>query len=180
MSHTNKKSRHWLKKTAWLFTELVIFIGIFMLIIWWQQKDMLSEGSTLSQTELTLIEINGKVKHHIFNNGERDTLVYFFAPWCKICDLSIDNLELLYQANYKNLDVIAIALDWKSINEVDLFLEKHELTIPVLLGNKQTQELFNISAFPSYYLISKNAEVRAKSRGYSTELGMNLSVLLKR
>ena len=65
-----------------------------------------------------------------------------------------------------------VALDWRSIEEVDQFLSQHKLTMPVLLGTNEVRDNFQISAFPSYYLISRLGEVQSKNIGYSTELGM--------
>ena len=153
--------------------QLTIYLAIFFGISWYQQKDMLTVGNSIKHTQLNLISVNGQVHSSQLDNGNRDTFIYFFAPWCSVCHASIDNLEDIYQSKPSELDIIVVALDWRSIEEVDEFLSQHKLTMPVLLGTNKVREDFQISAFPSYYLISRLGKVESKNMGYSTELGMN-------
>ena len=67
-------------------------------------------------------------------NGKK-TIVYFFAPWCQVCNLSINNLQSIYQSN-PELNVIAVALDFVDIDEVKEFTNRHQLTFPIALGNE--------------------------------------------
>jgi len=164
---------------SWVM-QLIIFISIFYTISWWQQKDMLSIGNPLTNKSFSLLSSKGQVIHYRFDNGEKDTLLYFFAPWCGVCHASIDNLEEIYQSRPDDLNIFIIALDWGSIEEIDAFLAQHQLTMPVLLGTREVQQNFKISAFPSYYLISRKAEIQSKNRGYSTELGMALRLKFNR
>ena len=167
-------------KIASSLLSLTIYGVILSSVFWWQHKDMLSISDSVSIDELALIDINGEVYRHKFDNGTDDTLIYFFAPWCSICHASIDNIEDIKNSEYKGLKILIVALDWHAIEEVDDFLQKHELTVPVLLGTKDTQRSFQISAFPSYYLISKNGTIKARNKGYTTELGMKISLNLNR
>jgi thiol-disulfide isomerase/thioredoxin len=159
------------KLTSW-GVQLFIYLGIFFAISWYQQKDMLAVGNLVAQAKLNLIAVNGQIHRSQLDNGKNDTFIYFFAPWCSICHASIDNLEAIYQSKPDELDIIVVALDWRSIEEVDQFLSQHKLTMPVLLGTNEVRDNFQISAFPSYYLISRLGEVQSKNIGYSTELGM--------
>lgn len=160
------------KFLSWGF-QLIIFLGIFLGVSWYQQKNMLTVGNQIKNAQLNLIGVNGQVHRSQLDNGKRDTFIYFFAPWCVICHASIDNLEKIYQSKPNELDIIVVALDWRSIEEVDEFLSQHKLTMPVLLGTNEVSERFQISAFPSYYLISRLGEVESKNMGYTTELGMS-------
>ena len=69
---------------------------------------------------------------------------------------------------------------WNTIIGIDQFLTQHSLTMPILLGTKALQHEFQISAYPSYYLIDKNGQVKARNKGYTTELGMKLNVSINR
>ncbi len=108
-------------------------------------------------------------------NG-KTTILYFFAPWCQVCHASIDNLQALYQKN-EQLDVIAIALDFTSNKEVMNFTSKHKLTFPIALGNEAIKQAFEISGYPSYYVLSDENVIISKSMGYSSELGLLLRSL---
>lgn len=110
------------------------------------------------------------------NAQDKTTVLYFFAPWCQVCHVSIGNLQALYQKN-EQLDVIAIAMDHTSTNEVKIFTNKHKLTFPIALGNEAIKQVFEISGYPSYYVLSEENVIIAKSMGYSSELGLYLRSL---
>ena len=99
------------------------------------------------------------------------TLLYFFAPWCGICRLSMPNLKYL-QADNEGLAVYAVALQYDSAGQVSEFIADLDLQVPVLLGNQQMATDYQIKAFPTYYVIDENGHISAKSLGYSTALGL--------
>lgn len=110
------------------------------------------------------------------NSQGKTTVLYFFAPWCQICHLSIGNLQTLYEKN-EHLEVVAVAMDYTSIEKVMEFTKQHQLTFPIALGNEEIKHAFSISGFPSYYVISKENTIIGKSMGYSSELGLYLRSL---
>jgi peroxiredoxin len=110
------------------------------------------------------------------NAQGKTTVLYFFAPWCQVCHVSIGNLQSLFQKN-EQLNVIAIALDFTNKDEVRNFTNKHHLTFPVALGNEAIKKVFEISGYPSYYVLNEENVIIAKSMGYSSELGLYLRSL---
>ena len=160
--------------------QSVIFIGLFLFLSWLKTLDMLStssniEASDITYSALTLETVNGK-EISLINNGKKSVL-YFFAPWCQICHVSIGNLQDLADKN-PHLNIVAIGLDYVDKEEVERFTRQHKLSIPIAYGNEHTKNLFKISGYPSYYVISESNTVLAKSIGYSTELGLYLRSLL--
>ena len=162
------------KKIVYGFNQLLIFIGIFLAITWWQQKDMLPTYSNSLAPSFSLVDMAGNVIQ--FDPGEQTqkTLVYFFAPWCSVCHVSIDNIESIKQSSEGKINFYAIALDWKSKQEVEAFLAEHDLTMPILLGTNETLNDFKIGGFPSYYVIDRNGILQSKDMGYTTEIGMRV------
>lgn len=110
------------------------------------------------------------------NSEGKTTVLYFFAPWCQICHMSISNLQALYEKN-EHLEVVAVAMDFTNIEEVMDFTKHHQLTFPIALGNEEIKHAYSISGFPSYYVISEENTVIGKSMGYSSELGLYLRSL---
>lgn len=161
------------KIISWV-NQGLIFVGIFFLITWWQQKDMLLTSSEQLAPSFTLVQMNDEVFHFEPSNQSQKTLIYFFAPWCSICHASIDNIEAIKKSSNGNINFITIALDWKSKQEVQAFLAEHDLTMPVLLGTKEISEKFQIGGFPSYYVINSKGFLQSKDMGYTTELGMRV------
>jgi len=119
-------------------------------------------GITLAGDEFVLAE----------TEAER-TLVYFFAPWCTYCALSSGNLNRLHRfRGDQGLRVVTVVLDWESLSEVRDYVEKHELNVPVLLGDAAIARAWKVSAFPTYYVLDKDHGIAARDIGYSTQLGL--------
>jgi len=161
------------KIISWV-NQGLIFIGIFLVITWWQQKDMLQISSNSLAPAFSLVDMTGKVVRFDPANQQQKTLVYFFAPWCGVCHASIDNIESIKQSSDGKINFYAIALDWQSKEAVETFLAKHDLSMPILLGTRETLDQFKIGGFPSYYVIDRNGILQSKDMGYTTELGMRV------
>ncbi|TYK66963.1 TlpA family protein disulfide reductase [Colwellia echini] len=110
------------------------------------------------------------------NAQGKTTILYFFAPWCQVCHASIGNLQALYEKN-EHINVVAIAMDYSRTAEVMKFTSKHHLTFPVALGNEIIKHAFEVTGYPSYYVVDKENVIVAKSMGYSSELGLYLRTL---
>ncbi len=101
------------------------------------------------------------------------TLVYFFAPWCKICAASsgnIDNLRNLRSDS--DLKILLVALEWQTQVEVQDYVDQHEIKVPVLLGDRKITTEWNIYAFPTYYILDNERRVIRRDPGYSTLAGL--------
>jgi len=103
----------------------------------------------------------------------RPTLVYFFAPWCHYCAFSSDNLvRLRHLREESGLSIIAVALDWQSAAEVQEYAERHELNVPVLLGDASISRDWKVYGFPTYYVLDSEHRIARRDIGYSTQLGL--------
>ena len=161
-----------------LFFQALIFIAIFQGASYFRESDMLS-------TDTKIDVINNDAFTQVptlmgntvsLSSTNKKTVIYFFAPWCSICHLSISNLQALYEKN-PHLDVVAVALDYTDTADVMAFTKEHQLTFPIALGNEKIKHAFSISAYPSYYVISEDNAIIRKSMGYSSALGLYLRSL---
>lgn len=164
-----------------IFVSLLIFFVTFNAVSYLRETKMLS-GDDLKQSILNTA--NQKPFYlstlmddplHLQANG-KVTIVYFFAPWCKICHVSIDNLQEFYLA-HQNVEVIAVALDYQHKDEIVEFSKDHQLTFPIALGNAAVKETFKISGYPSYYILDADNNIVGKSMGYSSKFGLYLRTL---
>jgi len=144
----------------------------------WQEQDMLDSNSTAPV--LTANALDGKVyQFPLADSSNKYTLVYFFAPWCKVCHLSIGNLNIVRnQIDEEKLAIIIVAIDWKNKEEVEQYMAEHELDFPVLLGDHQWQQQYKIQGFPSYYILDQQGEILSRSMGYSSSIGMLRRIIL--
>lgn len=108
--------------------------------------------------------------------SDQPTILYFFAPWCQICHLSMDNLQDFYIDN-PDVDIIAIALDYKSQKAVTDFTLQHQLTFPVVFGDYKVKKHFKIFAYPSYYFVDPGNNIKQRSVGYTSSMGLYFSRL---
>jgi peroxiredoxin len=162
--------------------QAIIFFSAFLLLSMLRETSMLATDKSLDEviTENSAISIDvvpTLMDETVSLNAKgKTTVLYFFAPWCQVCHVSIGNLQTLFQKN-EQLNVIAIALDFTSKDEVRNFTNKHQLTFPVALGNESIKKVFEISGYPSYYVLNEENVIIAKSMGYSSELGLYLRSL---
>lgn len=157
-----------------LLIQVVICVVIFNVFSWFKETSMLATNTQISAAENTLPTLMNSTVELQSNN--KKTVVYFFAPWCQICHLSIDNLEDFYLKN-EDVNVVAVALDYVDSSEISAFAKQHKLTFPIALGNEHIKQKYNITGYPSYYVIDEHNTVVAKSLGYSSEIGMILRTL---
>jgi thiol-disulfide isomerase/thioredoxin len=154
-----------------LLIQVLVFFVIFNAISMWRETSMLS-------TSADVVPVKHQLKTLMHNDIRlqakgKKTIVYFFAPWCQVCNFSIDNLQNLYQKN-PEIGVIAVALDFVDVAEVKKFTNNHQLTFPVALGNESVKADFQVQGYPSYYVLNEENVIIGRSLGYSSEIGLYL------
>lgn len=159
-----------------LLLQSAAFVGIFLLISWFKEIDLLEANGSVTAPAYTLNNLESQPFTDKSFIG-KPTLIYFWAPWCTVCKLSMPNLQDYFEANKESVNVVAIALSYESVLEVEEFVRDKQFTFPVLLGSNQVAQDYKISAFPTYYLLDSEGSVVSKSMGYSTELGMMFRTL---
>lgn len=151
----------------WIVYGLVLAAS-FALVTNWQTRDMLGVDGAVTIAPLALPTLSGK--HAVIGpDASRNTLIYFFAPWCSVCRMSIGNLDSL---NERDAQVFVVALDYNTVDEVSEFATAVGLKRDVLLGNNNLRALFKIKAYPSYYVLNSDFAIVSRDMGYSTELGL--------
>ena len=154
-----------------ILIQLIVFLFIFNAVAMLRETSMLSSSDDIVPVSHQLKTIMDK-DINLQANGKK-TIVYFFAPWCQVCNLSIDNLQNVYQKT-PDLNVIAVALDFVDVEQVKKFTMNHQLTFPVALGNEVVKSDFKVMGYPSYYVLDEENTIIARSLGYSSEIGLYL------
>ena len=155
---------------GWLLNVL-FFVAVFIGVSTFQMRNMLPPSGDLAP-ELSGPLLRGGT-YDIADIGDKPALVYFFAPWCKICGASADNLARLRRLRAESsLEILVVALDWQNIDEVRQYVERHEIDLPVLLGGKSIANDWKIYAFPTYYVLDSDRQIRRRDLGYSTQFGL--------
>ncbi len=151
--------------------EALFFIVILMGVYAFQARGLLSTDARFAP-ELSGVTLSGSSFNLQAGNAPA-TLVYFFAPWCKICAASSSNINMLRGIrDEQDLRVLMVALDWQSIDEVQVYVDRHDISVPVVLGNGKIASDWNIYAFPTYYVLNSKQQVVSRDLGYSTFAGL--------
>ena len=166
---SNNTSR-WRKYSSLLFNGALMVVA-FLGISAFQARNMLGTGRVVAPA-LQAQTLAGEV-FDLSSADARPTLIYFFAPWCHYCALSSNNLLRLRRLrDEENLRIITVALDWQSVVEVREYAKKHELNVPVLIGDANTARDWKVYGFPTYYVLDSQHRIAKRDIGYSTQLGL--------
>ena len=139
----------------------------------WQTKNLLpSDGNTKAPT-FSLKTLDGN-RLAVGGKKNRRTLLYFFAPWCSICNLTTDNITRLKNYFGEDTEVIAVALSYSNIQSLRTFKAENSLNIPIALGTQKVGSAFKVEAFPTFYFLDKNGFIRSKTVGYTSTIGLAL------
>lgn len=149
----------------------LLFVALVMGVSAYKARTLL-EADLQVAPKLVGQTLAGK-KFELLGPGSRPTLVYFFAPWCHYCAASTDNIVRLRKwRDESELSIVMVALDWESRGELQAYVVKHELNVPVLVGDFAIASTWQIQGFPSYYVIDSANRIVARDYGYSTQLGL--------
>jgi len=168
-----KKAGKYIKKHKWASILLEVSLVVMVLVIfsWYQNRGTLAADGK-SAPDFQLQSLTGQT-YQLSDLKGKKVLVYFFAPWCKVCHLSGDNLNDLRAArDNSELEILVVGLSYEYPAEIQDFANELQLTMPVLYGNEQQMQDYKIKGFPTYFVIDEDGKVTHRSVGYSTELGM--------
>ncbi len=171
MEHADDKLRAGRsRKIRSFLLNVAMFLAVFFAATAFMSRNMLPadgqaapelRGKTLEGEAFDLAESNG-----------RPALVYFFAPWCRICGASADNLARLDRWRGDEIEIVAVALDWATEEEVRSYAARHELGITVVLGDAGVGQRWQVQAYPSYYVLDRDRRVLRRDVGYSSQFGL--------
>lgn len=156
------------KKSSWTRD---IFIGVVIIAAFmaYQNRNLLEDDGSIQIAAQNFVQLNGDM--YSLEPSDKKTLIYFFAPWCSVCKMSIGNLDVV---DTEEFNVIRVALDYQSVEEIQVFAKDADVQGTVLLGGEPHKKRFNISGYPTYYILNENLQIIKHDMGYSTSLGLKL------
>ncbi len=154
---------------TWLF-YIVLFFVIMLGANWWKSRDALSgnlsefSGELMNGSPFSIAAFSGK-----------PVLFHFWATWCPICDMEMGSIEAISH----DYPVISVASWSEGKTDVKAYMQKNQLTFPVMLDNSgELAQTFGLKGVPASFIISPNGEIKFVETGYSTELGLRLRLWL--
>ena len=160
-----------IKTLLFYVAEVFAFALILFAIYAYQTRNLLPADLQIAPV-LHAATLDGTSLHDELSDATV-TLIYFFAPWCSICAASSDNINRLRSLRSdEDLKILLVALDWQTPAEVREYVDRNEITVPVVLGDRQVAQDWNIYAFPTYYILNSQRQIIRRDLGYSTLAGL--------
>ncbi|RUS45697.1 redoxin domain-containing protein [Cohnella sp. AR92] len=99
----------------------------------------------------------------------RTVFVNFWATWCPPCKAEMPHMQRVYE-EYKEQDVVILSVNLttteKKAAAVDHFVSEYGLTFPVVLDADGTvKQLYQVTAYPTTYVLDKQGIIRNKFTG---------------
>jgi len=147
-----KKIKHYLKEIIITFLIIVVVLNV---VSYYRSLDLNSDKLPIQNISL----------------NDKPLMIHFWATWCPICKIEAPNIEKISQ----NYNVITIAVDSGSDEEIKQYLQENNLTFKVLNDkNYNYAKMFNIKVFPTTIIYDKNKNVVFSEVGYTSTFGLYL------
>src|SRR5690606_32540991 len=156
------------RRSRWL-AEMALVLMLVAGFSLWLSRHMLASGEPAPAETLPAVPAGTGTLQ--WPAAHSKTQVYFFAPWCAVCKVSMPSLNLL---SGDDLRAAVIARNWQTTAELDAFVHSSDFQTEVLLGTAGTMKRWQIDAFPSYYLLGRDGKVLHRYRGSTTPPGLLL------
>ncbi len=152
-------------KEILLFT-LIIFVASNSISYY---KSLKLNKSKLDIQTFTLLD---GINYTIDTN--KPLLIHFWTTWCPICKLEASNIEYIS----KNFQVITIAVNEKSKNDIKKYLQHHNLSFHVINDfDGKLAKKFNIQVYPTTLIYDSKNKTAFSDVGYSSTLMLYLKML---
>jgi peroxiredoxin len=106
-------------------------------------------------------------KFELNNFHGKIVLLDFFYMSCYYCIQAIPHLSKLYD-KYKDKDVVVLGINPFDNNENSLrrlpkFIENNKMTYPIIFVDTEISKLYNVSGYPTMYIIDKEGTIKYRS-----------------
>ncbi len=109
--------------------------------------------------------------------ANKPVLVHFWATWCPTCKFEAPNIEKIS----KDYEVITIAVQSGTKQEIENYLDEHKLTFKVVNDKKGLySKKFNIKVFPTTFIYDKDNNLKFTEVGYTTTAGLYSRMVLSK
>ncbi len=145
-----------------IITALVLLFVVSNIISYIRQPE-------LGSIQLPKIEVE-LIDGTTFKNQEgKPIILHFWAISCPACKLEAPNIETIS----KEYEVLSIALNSGSNEEIEAYMNENELSFRVLNDTDGTwAKAFNIEVYPTTFIYDAKGELRFTEVGYTTTAGL--------
>ena len=154
-----------------LLLELLALVLIVAGIQAWRVRDLLPADARAAAPPFELMDLDGQPWSTARLAG-KPAVLYFFAPWCGVCAASSPQLRWFDRWAGQDVQVVLVGLDWSSADELAQYAARHELTLPILVGGRQTAADYRVPGYPTYYVLDRSGRIAGRAFGYTTAPGL--------
>lgn len=160
-------------KSRWArgLAEVLLVVAIVGGVQAWRARDLLPAGERTLAPALGLRDLEGRT-WNLTQLAGRPAVIYFFAPWCRVCAASSPQLRWFHRWRGDDVTVLMVGLDWSAESELREYAARHALPLPVLAGHAAIAAQWRIRGYPTYYVLDANGRVAARDVGFTTAVGL--------
>lgn len=159
------------KRVIRFLLEMLLVFLLFIALYAWQTRGLLPADQRTQAPDLELLDLHGEPWSTQTMLG-KPAVLYFFAPWCKVCAASSSQLRWFQRWSGESVQSVLIGLDWRDSAELAEYARRNELNLPVLLGMPSTGADYRVRGYPTYYVIDSEGRVAARDFGFTTAIGL--------
>lgn len=118
-----------------------------------------------------LLKDTAGIKHQLSNYKGKWVLVNYWATWCPPCLEEVPDLVNLYDhRRKKDLMVLGVVFDYKSVKEVAAYVDDMLMSYPIVLGDDAvTAQIGSAEVLPTTFIYSPQGELVKIKRGLITK-----------
>jgi len=152
--------------------ETIIFVVLVTIILngasYYMSLDLNKDKLNINSFKL-LDNTTYKVK------SDKPVLVHFWATWCPTCKFESPNVEKVS----KDYEVITIAVESGSKENIQKYLNEHELSFNVVNDSDGFfARKFNIQVYPTTLIYDKDKFLKFSEVGYTSTAGLYSRMML--
>ncbi|HFF8523894.1 TPA: protein disulfide oxidoreductase [Providencia rettgeri] len=161
------KLKKWSKEIIVL--AIILFIAFTVMDLW--RKPQALAPVLLEQHTL----VNGETVSLAELSKEKPILVYFWATWCGVCNLTSPTVSDLSQSG---MAIISVAIRSGETPRLIKGMESKDLTFPVINDiSGQLSNAVGVSATPTFMVID-NGELVSFTSGWTSSYGLKMRMWL--
>ncbi|MCP4407882.1 MAG: protein disulfide oxidoreductase [Gammaproteobacteria bacterium] len=152
----------------WLIwsVEILFFIGLYLGLRAWQQRDMIQgEAPVFAAQRLDGMHFN------MSDDRGAPLLLHFWATWCPVCRLGQSSIAGIAE----DWPVITVAMQSGSVAEVSQHLAENSLNFPVIIDQEGVlARRYGVVGVPASFVIDGQGGIRFSEVGYTTGMGLRM------
>lgn len=155
--------------------DLGLLLAGLLAIGLWQTRGMTASGPA-PVFELRTLATGETVSLQSLKG--RPVLLAFWAPWCGVCKVNSGAVSWVRRLVGSRAHVLSVATAYESRAEVERYVAEQSAEYPVLLGHDALVAAYGVKAYPAYYAIDSDGQLKRVAVGYTSTFGLLWRLLL--